>query len=128
LKEARAWTRDGCKLCPDFAAEHADISFGGLGQNEGWTLTIIRTDRGLDVWRRAIEAGVVEWRPAEEDAAAISLMEKLAAQQRRRWPITGDWTVPGLFEEDSRGRLDHASSEPGRVPKEDTVAAGGTTG
>jgi coenzyme F420 hydrogenase subunit beta len=128
LKEARDWTREGCKMCPDFSAEHADISFGGLGQSEGWTLTIIRTDRGLDIWRRAVEAGVVEWRPAEEDPAAIALMEKLATEQRRRWPVTGDWTLRGLPEEDSTGRLEHATSQPGKVPPEQTVTAPDATG
>ncbi|HEX6230953.1 MAG TPA: Coenzyme F420 hydrogenase/dehydrogenase, beta subunit C-terminal domain [Actinomycetota bacterium] len=99
LKKSHEFTRPGCLLCPDFAAEHADISFGGLGQGEGWTLTIIRTDKGKDVWDRAVADGIVEWRPGAEDEAAIALMRKLAARSRERWPGDTAWSTPGVVPE-----------------------------
>ena len=52
LKECHAWTREGCKMCPDFAAEHADISTGGIGKFNDWTLTIVRTDLGRELMER----------------------------------------------------------------------------
>lgn len=99
LKQSHEFTRPGCLLCPDFAAEHADISFGGLGQGEGWTLTIIRTDKGKDLWQRAVADGVVEWRPGSEDEGAISLMRKLASRSRERWPGDTSWAAPGSVPE-----------------------------
>ena len=58
LKECHAWTREGCKHCPDFAAEHADISTGGIGKYNDWTLTIVRTDLGREIISRMIADGV----------------------------------------------------------------------
>ena len=59
LKECHAWTRTGCKSCPDFAAEHADISTGGIGDDNDWTLTIVRTELGEEVITRMITDGTI---------------------------------------------------------------------
>jgi coenzyme F420 hydrogenase subunit beta len=86
LKKMQDVTREGCKLCPDFAAEHADISTGGLGQTDGWTLTVVRTQRGQEWLEGALAAGLVTVRPGEEDPAAMALMAKLSERSRQRWP------------------------------------------
>lgn len=86
LKECHAWTREGCNHCPDFAAEHADISTGGIGNETDWTLTIVRTDLGRAVIDAMITDGVIETRPGDDDPGAIALMHKLAEKSRTRWP------------------------------------------
>jgi coenzyme F420 hydrogenase subunit beta len=86
LKQLQGATREGCKLCPDFAAQHADISAGGLGQHDGWTLTVVRTGRGEQWLAEAQAAGVVAVRPGEEDPAALALTARLAVRSRLRWP------------------------------------------
>src|SRR5215207_4890286 len=86
LKECHAWTRDGCTHCPDFAAEHADISTGGIGKDNDWTLTIVRTDLGREIITRMIDDGSIIARPGDEDPGAIALMHKLATKTRGRPP------------------------------------------
>jgi len=93
LKECHAWTRDGCTHCPDFAAEHADISCGGIGENADWTLTIVRTELGREIMDRMIAEGVIEARPGDSDPAAIALMRKLAEKSRSRWPVSAEASV-----------------------------------
>jgi len=88
LKECHAWTREGCKLCPDFAAEHADISTGGIGAFNDWTLTVIRTDIGREIMVKMLQDGTIEGRPGDDDPGAIALLRKLSAKSRKRWPET----------------------------------------
>ena len=90
LKECHAWTRTGCKSCPDFAAEHADISTGGIGEDNDWTLTIVRTELGEEVITRMITDGTIITRPAQEDEKAMKLLRTLSIVSRRRWPTTAD--------------------------------------
>ncbi|MGC8462668.1 MAG: Coenzyme F420 hydrogenase/dehydrogenase, beta subunit C-terminal domain [Acidimicrobiales bacterium] len=94
LKEAHAWTRQGCTSCPDFAAEHADISTGGIGAFNDWTLTIVRTELGRSLVDDMVAAGAIETRPGDDDPGAIALLHKLARVSRRRWPATAE-AMPG---------------------------------
>lgn len=93
LKECHQWTRTGCKNCPDFAAEHADVSTGGIGKDNDWTLTIVRTKLGEEVVNRMIAEGVIEARPAQEDEVAMKLLRTLSIVSRRRWPDWAETTV-----------------------------------
>ncbi|MCU1363540.1 MAG: coenzyme F420-reducing hydrogenase, beta subunit [Acidimicrobiaceae bacterium] len=88
LKEAHAWTREGCTACPDFAAEHADLSTGGIGAFGDWTLVIVRTDLGRELMSAMKEAGLIQTRPGDDDPGAIALLQKLAKVSRKRWPET----------------------------------------
>ena len=88
LKECHGWTRTGCKSCPDFAAEHSDIATGGIGKDNDWTLTIVRTALGEEVINRMIADNVIIARPPQEDEVAMKLLRTLSIVSRRRWP---DW-------------------------------------
>lgn len=102
LDECKPYANAWCHHCPDFAAEHADISFGGLGM-AGWTMCLIRTDYGEDLWKRALAAGVIETRVAEEEPDAIKVLSGLSKKQRRRvGPFephaNGRWPVKEVLE------------------------------
>lgn len=100
LKELHPYTRPGCKSCPDFAAEHADISTGGIGADDRWTLTIVRTERGEEWIEGVAAAGLIEARPGDSDAVAMNLLDKLSAKSRQRWPtalVPGSARAPGLL-------------------------------
>ena len=86
LKECHAWTREGCNFCPDFAAEHADISTGGIGDGTDWTLTVVRSELGREIIVRMLQDGVIEAKPGDSDPGAIKLMHKLSERSRARWP------------------------------------------
>jgi len=95
LKECHGWTRTGCKNCPDFAAEHSDIATGGIGKDNDWTLTIVRTELGEEVIKRMIADNVIIARPAQEDEVAMKLLRTLSIVSRRRWPGWAETSVKG---------------------------------
>ena len=83
LKDARPFANEWCHECPDFAAEHADLSCGGLGM-EGWTMILVRSEAGQAYLDEAVAAGVLELREADQEPKALEVMDRLARKQRAR--------------------------------------------
>jgi len=81
LAEVKQYTRKSCSVCKDFSSELADISVGGLGL-DGWTFTILRTEKGEELFSAAEKAGYVTTKPLEEGSFAMSLLTKLSKKKR----------------------------------------------
>ena len=82
LAEAKQFARKGCVPCTDFSSELADISTGGLGL-DGWTFTIIRTEKGQEIFEGAEKTGMLKTRPVEEEKFALDLLVKLSKRKRK---------------------------------------------
>ncbi len=83
LAEVKPYALEGCGFCDDFSSELADISAGGLGLN-GWTFTIVRTEKGEELLSAAEKAGVIETRRANEEMNALNLLHKLSQRKRQK--------------------------------------------
>ncbi|WP_081859165.1 Coenzyme F420 hydrogenase/dehydrogenase, beta subunit C-terminal domain [Desulfohalovibrio reitneri] len=78
-------TRGACAYCTDYSAEYADISFGGLGAPDGWTVVLTRTPRGRELYRKARETVLEEMelakmKPLRE--TALELIRRYSAAKR----------------------------------------------
>ncbi len=55
--------RFACRFCIDYAAWYADLSFGGIGAEDGWTTVVVRTSLGEKILKEALDT-VLEEHPA----------------------------------------------------------------
>jgi coenzyme F420 hydrogenase subunit beta len=77
LEELEFMKRFACYFCPDYSAEYADLSFGGIGAEEGWTTVITRTPVGravmADARSKAIEVNRHVKKPGSASRALKSV-------------------------------------------------------
>jgi coenzyme F420 hydrogenase subunit beta len=60
LEDLEFMRRHACRYCPDYTAEFADIAFGGIGAEEGWTTVVIRSPLGRAAFADAAGTGKLE--------------------------------------------------------------------
>lgn len=82
LAEAKQYARKSCRFCDDFSSELADISTGGLGLNT-LTFTIIRTEKGEELFSGAEKAGCLDVKTIDEETNALNLLTKLSKKKRK---------------------------------------------
>jgi coenzyme F420 hydrogenase subunit beta len=83
LKELSEYVESKCGYCTDFSAELADIALGGVGL-DGWTFVVVRTAKGAEVVRQAIEAEAVDVQPATAFPRAGKLLRRLSKIKRNK--------------------------------------------
>lgn len=86
LKKYGEFARPACLYCLDYGAEHADIAAGGVGL-DGWTYTLIRTERGHAAFQAALDDGWVETRPLDDEPRGEMLVNKLAGMKKQNRPL-----------------------------------------
>jgi len=79
FEDIDALARPACFVCPDFSAEFSDISFGGLGSPDGYTSVVLRSEKGQEVYARALTEGYIEERKSPTAQKARSDRTKLKA-------------------------------------------------
>jgi coenzyme F420 hydrogenase subunit beta len=83
IKELKAYAKPQCNYCNDFSAELADVSLGGVGLN-GWTLSIVRTDRGKQLFEAALSMHALEVRPVNDFKQALDLLIRISISKRNK--------------------------------------------
>jgi coenzyme F420 hydrogenase subunit beta len=86
LRQAQEYARPECHHCGDFSAELADISCGGVGAMD-WTIVVLRSALGEEVFDRATRDGIFETRPIEEFENSMKVLLRLTRKQRQRVPV-----------------------------------------
>ena len=84
IEELSPVKREACNFCGDFSAEYADISFGGLGAENGWTTAIVRSSAGKEIFDLARDK-VLESYPFDKNPKTIAQAEeKILSHSERK--------------------------------------------
>lgn len=86
LHKAQEYARPECHHCGDFTAELADVSCGGVACMD-WTITVLRSRRGEELFDDMVRRGLLEVRSMDEFETSMKVMLRLAKKQRDRVPV-----------------------------------------
>ena len=81
--EVRKHILGGCSTCMDYTAELADISVGGAYPLEDWSIVIIRTEVGEEIFDHAVKNGLIHVKSLENEPEVYTHMVDVANFKRK---------------------------------------------
>jgi coenzyme F420 hydrogenase subunit beta len=85
LEQLDFMRRYACRFCLDYSSEFADVSFGGIGADQGWTTVIARTPQGRAAMADAKSAGALEeYKSEDKPTFASEALEKVHSWSSRK--------------------------------------------
>jgi len=76
--------RHACHYCDDYSAEFADLSFGGIGAEEGWTTVALRTPIGRAIFADAMGPELEEYHYRDNPQFADQALAKVLDWSMRK--------------------------------------------
>lgn len=85
ITEVKSCVPKHCLVCRDFAADLADIAIGNDGSAEGWSIVIIRTEEGEEIFSSMEEKGLIETKETGDivDVREIASRKKEKGKQTK---------------------------------------------
>jgi coenzyme F420 hydrogenase subunit beta len=84
LKEVQSYARDNCHYCEDLTSDYADISVGSIGSQSGYSSVITRSKEGEEIFKEAVDAGLIEYQNLKDVKPGQGLVERIAASKRKK--------------------------------------------
>ncbi len=82
LDDIRPFIRPTCGVCTDMTSELSDLSVGTVEGVDGWNTVVVRTDRGEDLFQRALDANALESKPLPDENTRHLKMASVLKKQR----------------------------------------------
>ncbi|KKN03664.1 hypothetical protein LCGC14_1105420 [marine sediment metagenome] len=102
VKELKKYGRLGCFFCDDLTSEQADISVGSIGSEPEWSTVIIRTNKGADLFQKALDLKLIEKKEIKEDSKSFRILTRVAKSKQKIYKET---YRPKMIEQDPHVRI-----------------------
>lgn len=109
LKRIKKYGRLGCFFCDDLTAEQADISIGSIGSESGWSTVIIRTQKGADLFERALKRNLIDKKKINEEEKSFITLSNIAKSKQKTYK---DNRRPKMIEQEPKKRIKNFDEVP----------------